>query len=217
MFFWNEKREEKSKMKRLLLFLSVILIIFLGSSCLYVISLPIPVGEGLIEPIEFELPGSILPLSGFAFGTETVPSLDEIIQEAEKEIQLNLPDNFVITGMEIKARVECVPENADSEGYIGIDFYVFRERHSKEEFLAFFNDPDSISDHKLFSGLIYPGENTFRLHSGESAALDMILEIINGGTAEDLDWFAIYDYEAPSDSTITIHLSGTISVKRVAE
>jgi hypothetical protein len=67
---------------------------------------PIPVGEGLIEPIEFELPGSILPLSYYAFGTETVPSLDEIIQEAEKETQLNLPDNFVITGMEIKARVD---------------------------------------------------------------------------------------------------------------
>jgi hypothetical protein len=106
VFFWNEEREEKSKMKRLLLFFSVILIIFLGSSCLYVISVPIPVGEGLIEPIEFELPGSILPLSYYAFGTETVPSLDEIIQEAEKETQLNLPDNFVITGMEIKARVD---------------------------------------------------------------------------------------------------------------
>ncbi len=91
------------------------------------------------------------------------------------------------------------------------------ERHSEEQFLDFFNDPDLISDRKLFSGLIYPGENTFRLHSGESAALDMILEIINGGTAEDIDWFAIYDYEASSDSTITIHLSGTIWVKRVAE
>ncbi|MBN2219334.1 MAG: hypothetical protein JW697_03550 [Kosmotogaceae bacterium] len=204
-------------MKRLLLFLSVVLIILLGSSCLYVISVPIPISEELIEPFEFELPRSIVPLSYFAFGTETVPSLDEIIQEAEKEIQLNLPDNFVITGMEIKARVDWVPENPDSEDSIDIDFYVFRERHSEEEFLAFFNNPDPISDRKLFSGMIYPGENTFRLHSSESAALDMILEIINGGTAEDIDWFAIYDYEAHSESTITIHLSGTIWVKRVVE
>lgn len=204
-------------MKRLLLFLSVALIILLGSSCLYVISVPIPIGEGLIEPFEFELPKSTVPLSYYAFGTETVPSLDEIIQEAEKETQLNFPDNFAITGMEIKARVEWIPENPGSEDSIDIDFYVFRERHSEEEFLAFFGNPDPISDHKLFGGLIYPGENTFRLDSNESGALTMILQIVNGGTAEDIDWFAIYDYEAPSESTITIHLSGTIWVKSVVE
>jgi hypothetical protein len=44
-----------------------------------------------------------------------------------------------------------------------------------------------------------------------------ILEIINEGSSENIDWLALYDYEASSDSSVTIYLSGTVLVKRVVE
>lgn len=204
-------------LKKALLFLSFLLVIALGSSCLYIVSVPIPIVEGTIEPIVIELEGSPVAVSSFDSGTERVPSLDEIISEAKKRTQLDLPDNFVVTDLEVKARVVWILEDPGPDDSISIDFYVFRERQTAEDFLNFFKDPDSIMDHRLFNDVVRPGENIFEIDSMDSVPLEMILEIINKGSSENIDWLALYDYEASSDSSVTIYLSGTVWVKRVVE
>jgi hypothetical protein len=62
-------------LKKALLFLSFLLIIALGSSCLYIVSVPIPIVEGTIEPVVLKLEGSPVAVSSFDFGTEQIPSL----------------------------------------------------------------------------------------------------------------------------------------------
>jgi hypothetical protein len=204
-------------LKKALLFLSFLLIIALGSSCLYIVSVPIPIVEGTIEPVVLKLEGSPVAVSSFDFGTEQIPSLDEIIIEAKKRTQLNLPDNFVVTDLEVKARVVWTLEDPEPDDSISIDFYAFRERQTEGDFLNFFKNPDSIMEHRLFNDVVRPGENTFEIDSKHSGSLEMILEIINEGSSENIDWLALYDYEASSDSSVTIYLSGTVLVKRVVE
>jgi len=65
--------------------------------------------------------------------------------------------------------------------------------------------------------VINPGENYFEIESRDSKVLEILLEFITGGMAEDIQWVAIYKYAATSSSTATIHLSGTVWVKRVLE
>ncbi len=45
----------------------------LARACLYLFPVPIPIVEGITEAIDFELRGSPVAFSSFAFGTETVP------------------------------------------------------------------------------------------------------------------------------------------------
>jgi Tfp pilus assembly PilM family ATPase len=53
--------------------------------------------------------------------------LDEIIYEAKKQTQLDLPHNFAVVGLEVMAQVESALQKPHPQDSIDIDFYVFRE------------------------------------------------------------------------------------------
>ncbi len=199
-------------MKRLTMYVLLLVLLFSLGGCLYVFSIPIPIVEGLIEPITFNLPGVPVPLVGYSNGEQTIPSLSEIIAEAQKHSPIDLPNNFRITGVEIKAKVFWDVGIADP---IDLRFYISRDLFS--DIPSLITDPVTIGDKELFNDEIEPGENMFSAKSDDLPALSTILDILNGGTSEDIFWLAVYNYNSSEDSTVTVYLSGTVWVKRVME
>ncbi len=198
-------------MKRWFFVSATLLMVLVLSGCLYIMPVPIPITESLIEPIVFQLPGTPSPINSFAFGSQSIPTLDEIIAEAQKSSPIQIPDNFRITSVQVKARVLWESE----DGQIDLKFYISRDLFTDIPLLI--TDPESIEDNELFDDTILPGENIFERGSGSTPAFSMLIDILNSGVSEDINWLALYDYSATHDSTMTIYVSGTVWVKRFVE
>lgn len=198
-------------MKRWFFIPAILSMVLALSGCLYIMPVPIPITESLIEPIVFQLPGTPSPINSFAFGSQSIPTLDEIIAEAQKSSPIQIPDNFRITSVQVKARVIWESE----DGQIDLKFYISRDPFTDIPLLI--TDPESIEDNELFDDTILPGENIFERDSGSTPAFSMIIDILNSGVSEDINWLALYDYSATHDSTMTIFVSGTVWVKRFVE
>lgn len=198
-------------MKKSFLFVVVTVVLLALGGCLYIVPIPVPITEGMLEPLIVELPAGVVP-SGYYWGQAEIPSFDEILEQAQKHSPIQIPDNFRITNIDLNAKVVWSVGNADP---IDLTFYI--SRAPLQDLIDLIIEPDTLQEYKLFDDTVFPGENIFNIKSSDSSPLTMILEILNGGTAEEISWLANLAYNSGEASTLTIYLTGTVWVKRFVE